>query len=232
MKIDKINGQYYFFDDDAFSASFFQLQFLQDNNLVIGSSIGRGVTWFFHYHGKGYVLRHYYRGGLIAQINNDHFLFQGLKNSRAFKEFKLLEEMNLLGLPVPKPYAGKVTQRGLFYQADLIIELIEGAKDLVAILKVQSISSEVWYKIGCVIRLFHDKNVYHSDMNSHNIMLDTEMKVWLIDFDKCKFRKSGKWKMETLHRLQRSLQKEKNVDSQLNWQGNDWVSLMDGYQGK
>lgn len=232
MKIEHINKQYYFFIDEKFLTSLFLHPFLEENKLLIGSSIGRGTTWFFNYQGKGYVLRHYYRGGLIAKINNDHFLYQGLKNSRAFKEFELLQEMQRLGLPVPKPYAGKITRSGLFYQADLIIELIDGAKDLVAILTSQVISPKNWFEIGRVIRLFHDSNVYHSDMNSHNIMMDHNAKVWLIDFDKCEFRKEGDWKEKTLQRLLRSLQKEKALEPQLHWQESDWLTLMKGYQGE
>ena len=232
MKIEHINNQYHFFNDENFSTSLFLHPFLEENNLLIGSSIGRGTTWFFKYQQKSYVLRHYYRGGLIAKINNDHFLYQGLKNSRAYKEFQLLKDMHQLGLPVPIPYAGKITRSGLFYQADLIIELIDGAKDLVALLTEQVITQKSWFEIGRVIRLFHEENVYHSDMNSHNIMLDCNEKVWLIDFDKCFFRKEGDWKEETLQRLLRSLRKEKSLDAQLHWQESDWVSLMKGYQGE
>ncbi|WP_372882176.1 3-deoxy-D-manno-octulosonic acid kinase [Psychromonas sp.] len=232
MKIDKLNKQICFFNAENFSASLFELKFLQNNNLITGSSVGRGTTWFFHYQQKKYVLRHYYRGGLIGKINPDYFFYTGLKNTRAYQEFVLLDKMAQLGLPVPLPYAGKISRHGLFYQADLIIELIEGARDLVAILGVQPLQDTQWHEIGRVLRLFHDHNIYHSDMNSHNIMLDTQDKVWVIDFDKCAQRKDGAWKEQTLARLLRSFRKEKVKNSNLNWSEKDWLALIQGYQSK
>ena len=230
MKINKINNQIFFFNSDSFSASLFELNFLETNNLIIGSSVGRGTTWFLQHQQKKYVLRHYYRGGFIGKFNQDYFFYCGIKNTRAYKEFSLLEKLSQLALPIPLPYAGRITKNGLFYQADLIIELIEGAKDLVAILSSQIISELQWLEIGRVIRLFHDKNIHHSDMNSHNIMIDASDKVWLIDFDKCGQRKNGAWKQQTLDRLLRSFRKEKNKNRALNWLEEDWATLMLGYQ--
>jgi 3-deoxy-D-manno-octulosonic acid kinase len=230
VKILELNKQSCFFNVENFSVSLFDVEFLHNNNLITGSSIGRGTTWFFHYQQKKYVLRHYYRGGIIGKANPDKFFYTGLKNTRAYQEFVLLDKMAQLGLPVPLPYAGRVSRSKLFYQADLIIELIEGARDLVAILGVQPLQDTQWHEIGRVLRLFHDHNIYHSDMNSHNIMLDTQDKVWVIDFDKCAQRKDGAWKEQTLARLLRSFRKEKAINNNLNWVEQDWEFLMIGYQ--
>lgn len=230
MKTIELNKQTCFFSADNFSASLFEIPFLEENNLLIGSSAGRGVTWFFAHQQKKYVLRHYYRGGLIGKINPDNFFYTGLKNTRAYNEFMLLDKMVQLGLPVPLPYAGRVSRKGLLYQADLIIELIDGAHDLVAVVNKQQIEASQWREIGRVIRLFHDNNIYHSDLNSHNIMLDKHNKVWLIDFDKCAQRKTGAWKEQTLARLLRSLIKEKSKNKQLNWSEQEWQYLLEGYR--
>lgn len=232
MKIIEINKQSYFFNASNFSESLFDISYLHENNLITGSSVGRGTTWFFVYQQKKYVLRHYYRGGLIGKVNPDNFFYTGFSNTRAYQEFELLDKMSKLGLPVPIPYAGKVSCCGLFYQADLIIELIEGAQDLVALLTRQSIAEKQWYEIGRVIRLFHDHNIYHSDMNSHNIMVDHSDKVWVIDFDKCTQSESGAWKEQTLARLLRSFRKEKSINRDLNWHEEDWATLILGYQGQ
>tara|TARA_R110001583_G_scaffold9945_5_gene46334 strand:- start:12002 stop:12697 length:696 start_codon:yes stop_codon:yes gene_type:complete len=231
VKTIEINKQSYFFNASNFSESLFDINYLQENNLITGSSVGRGTTWFFLYEHKKYVLRHYYRGGLIGKMNPDNFLYTGLTNTRAYQEFQLLNQMAKLGLPVPLPYAGRISRYGMFYKADLIIELIEDAQDLVAVLNQQAINEKQWYEIGRVIRLFHDQNIYHSDMNSHNIMLDQNDKVWLIDFDKCAQRESGAWKEQTLARLLRSFRKEKTINNQLNWHEDNWSTLMLGYQG-
>lgn len=230
MKIIELNKQSCFFNADNFSASLFDISFLEENNLVTGSSVGRGVTWFFRHQQKKYVLRHYYRGGLIGKINPDNFFYSGLKDTRAYNEFVLLEKMAQLGLPVPLPYAGRVSRKGLFYQADLIIELIDGAQDLVAVLNKHPIGEQQWREIGRVIRLFHDNNIYHSDLNSHNIMLDKHNKVWLIDFDKCAQRVNDGWKQQTLDRLLRSFRKEKSKNKQFNWSEQEWRYLLEGYR--
>ncbi|ABM02196.1 Mn2+-dependent serine/threonine protein kinase [Psychromonas ingrahamii 37] len=230
MKIIECNQQSFFFNAEKFSTLLFDLTFLQENNRVIGNSVGRGITWFFEHQQKKYVLRHYFRGGFIGKINPDNFFYAGLKRTRAYNEFILLDKMAQLNLPVPLPYAGRISRKGLFYQADLIIELIDGAHDLVAVLNKRKIGEAQWREIGRVIRLFHDNNIYHSDLNSHNIMLDKHNKVWLIDFDKCAQIKTGVWKEKTLARLLRSLRKEKSKKNHLNWSEQDWLSLIFGYQ--
>ena len=116
MKIIELNKRICFCNSGDFSDSLFDVNFLQENELITGSSVGRGTTWFFAHQQKKYVLRHYYRGGLIGKVNSDNFLYTGLNNTRAYQEFMLLDKMVQLGLPVPTPYAGNITKKGLFYQ--------------------------------------------------------------------------------------------------------------------
>ena len=67
------------------------------------------------------------------------------------------------------------------------------ATDLVALLKQGPIAGEVWHKVGQTVRQLHDAGVYHADLNSHNLLLDKEGKVWVIDFDKGAIRSPGNW---------------------------------------
>ena len=60
-------------------------------------------------------------------------------------------------------------------------------------------------------------------------MIDTDDHVWIIDFDKCGFRKAGEWKQGNLNRLNRSLRKFATQDGNLNWNETDWVTLLAGY---
>ena len=62
------------------------------------------------------------------------------------------------------------------------------------------------------------------------ILLDTELKVWLIDFDKCRRRKSGGWKVQNLARLKRSLDKESLKHRELFLQNAAWSALLAGYE--
>ncbi|MCI2282554.1 3-deoxy-D-manno-octulosonic acid kinase [Colwellia sp. MSW7] len=108
--------------------------------------------------------------------------------------------------------AYRVTRQGLFYQADLLSSRIENAQDLVAILSKQTISSTLWKKIGRTIKRFHDHNIYHHDLNAHNILIDADENVFLIDFDRGEIRTSNQsqWQKSNMARLQRSFLKEKN----------------------
>ena len=56
-----------------FSPDMLSARYWQENNAVTGTAQGRGTTWFVQ-HGnnaqaKQWVLRHYYRGGLIGKIS-------------------------------------------------------------------------------------------------------------------------------------------------------------------
>lgn len=229
MFIQKNKSQVIFSQQAGFNAQLFDPQYLKQDNKIIGSSIGRGTTWFFKVQNSRYVLRHYFRGGLIGRVNPDLFLYTGLQSTRAYQEFSLLEKMDQLKLPVPQVIAGKISRGFFFYQADLIIGLIDGAVDLVHLLMQAPLTQKQWLNVGHVICEFHHHNIYHSDMNSHNIMIDKQDKVWMIDFDKCAQRQDGEWKAQTLARLLRSLNKEKLKNKHFHWQESDWKTLLKGY---
>ena len=208
----------------------------QANNAIVGSAQGRGPTWFIATNNatglsQNWVLRHYYRGGLIGKVINDQYLFTGLKNTRAVREFELLKSMRALGLPAPKPIAFRIVQHGLIYRADLLSSRIENANDLVAILSENIISDALWHKIGTVIKSFHQQGIYHHDLNAHNILIDKEDKVWLIDFDQGEQRKQqNKWPADNMARLLRSFRKESNKVADFQWQEKNWQTLLNAYQ--
>ena len=117
---------------------------------------------------------------------------------------------------------------GLYYQADLISTKIPGAQDLHHILLDTNLPTEVWQKTGQTIATFHNHQVYHHDLNIHNIMLDAEHNVWLIDFDKCEIMQGGHWKKSNMARLKRSFEKEKRLNN-IHYKLADWQILMSGY---
>ena len=105
-------------------------------------------------------------------------------------EFQLLNQLNQAGVAVPKPIAARVKKGklGICYQADILIEKIENAQDLTALLQTQQLPNDIWQAIGKLIRQLHDLQICHTDLNAHNILvqqLENEQKCWLIDFDKC-----------------------------------------------
>ncbi len=150
-----------------FNPAMLDAEFWQQQNAITGSAQGRGTTWFVCYQNtKHWVLRHYYRGGMIGKLINDSYWFSSHQNTRAAKEFALLSTMQRFGLPAPKPIAYRVKKHGLFYRADLLSTRIQNAQDLVAILTEQTLTDDLWEKIGTTIKRFHDNNIYHHDLNA------------------------------------------------------------------
>lgn len=109
---------------------------------------------------------------------------------------------------MPKPIAAKIKRSGFTYQADILIEKINEAKDLVAILSTRALETDVLVKIGQEIRKMHDAQVNHTDLNIHNVLIDADNSVWIIDFDKCAIQAGDSWKKSNLDRLLRSFKKE------------------------
>lgn len=215
-----------------FNPTMLDAKYWEQQNAVTGSAQGRGTTWFVcHQHSKHWVLRHYYRGGLIGKLINDSYWFSSYKNTRAAKEFALLTTMQQLGLPAPKPIAYRVERNGLLYQADLLSSRIEHAQDLVAILTKQTINSDLWKKIGATIKHFHDNNIYHHDLNAHNILINESNQVFIIDFDRGEVRASnqGDWQQANMARLQRSFMKELAQLPIFHFNQDNWKSLLEGY---
>jgi len=179
-----------------------------------------------------YLLRHYYRGGLMARVSRDLFLTRPLASTRAMAEFSLLARLRARQLPVPQACAARRVRHGLFYRADILVALIPEATDVARLLhEVRTVTPEEWQALGAAVRALHDEQVFHSDLNCHNLMLDANGKAWIVDFDKCGFRAGEDWKSGNLARLLRSLRKELRLDTALYWSDADWQPFMDGYDG-
>lgn len=233
FRISRNNEEIYWWQQDYFSdmqLQYFSPAYWQQQQVVTGSSSGRNTAWFIRHNGQQMVLRHYYRGGLIGKILRDQFWYQSVLSSRAMQEFSLLQTMYQYGLPVPRPCAARYARNGFFYRADLLITLIPDSSDIFRLLTERSLTPDEWFRTGATIALFHQRQVYHSDLNCHNILLDKDGKVWLIDFDKCALRQPGEWQQQNLARLQRSLRKEQSKQPQFYWQESDWQLLLAGYQ--
>lgn len=236
----QLDNHYCFFDRNEiehFSPEMLSAQYWQAQGAITGSAQGRGTTWFVQHHDKSseqekhWVLRHYYRGGLIGKLINDSYFFISQKNTRAAQEFALLAHMQTLALPAPKPIAYRVTRHGLLYRADLLSSRIENAQDLVAILSKRVISDNLWNRVGATIKRFHDHNIYHHDLNAHNILINEQEEVFLIDFDRGEIRTSNQanWQQANIARLQRSFLKELKQQPNFHWQIKNWQLLLEGY---
>lgn len=169
---------------------------------------GRGAAWFVHGEFGEAVLRHYRRGGLAARFSSDTYLWRGETQVRSFREFHFLRSLRSLGLPVPMPYAACYRQRGGRYKAAILVARIAGARSFAAQVAFAP-SRASWVAVGRVIGQFHRLGAHHADLNAHNVLLEGDAAVWLIDWDKgCQENSAGPWCARVLARLQRSLQKQ------------------------
>lgn len=222
------------YDSEVFANSTelsFSAEYWQQQQAVIGQSRGRNIAWFIRHNKLALVLRHYYRGGLIGKLVTDKFSYQTVLASRAMQEFNLLRYMRRCSLPVPRPLAAQYVRSGLSYRANIMLELIAGSRDLATLLAAgTSLTAAQWQQLGSVIARFHQHGVYHSDLNCHNILLDSNGGFWLIDFDKCALRQTGDWQQANLARLLRSLQKEQGLHAGFAWQISQWPALLQGYK--
>lgn len=173
-------------------------------SVVVGSG-GRGSAWFVEAEfGRG-VLRQYRRGGLVARLITDRYLYLGERRVRSLREFALLCRMSELGLPVPRPLAAGYLRRGIAYRAAILVERIESARSLADQLRVSPDVPD-WPAIGAALAQFHRCRVFHADLNAHNILMDGAGQVHVIDFDRGRIMaRPGRWCLATLARLRRSL---------------------------
>src|SRR5690554_2440141 len=195
------------------------------------STGGRGGAWFIEAEPSDMVLRHYRRGGLMAQLAEKAYLFTGFDSTRSIEEFRLLRQLAAMDLPVPDAVAAIAWKYRLFwYRAAILVKRIPGAVTFPDCERVND--TVLWQELGRVIRRFHDAGLNHVDLNCDNILV-AKGQIYLIDFDRCELRANApaaaSWKIANLNRLRRSVEKRcQSLDSRA--RERVWRALQDGYQ--
>ncbi|AXV64347.1 3-deoxy-D-manno-octulosonic acid kinase [Pseudoalteromonas lipolytica] len=209
----------------------FDAHFWQQQNKIVGAKKGRATAWFFKHEQLTGVLRHYWRGGLIGKLLTDQYVYVGLEHTRVYKEFSLMMHLTELGLNVPTPIAAKVTRSGFIYRGDIITEAVKGAQSLLDILLTRPLTHDELKNVATTLSEFHNRGVYHADLNINNILFDEAGKVFIIDFDRGEIRQPEiAWQQENIKRLARSFAKEQGRNEIMHWQQSDWQSLYCDYQ--
>ena len=168
---------------------------------------GRGSAWFVRGEFGPAVLRHYRRGGWMAKLSDDAFLWQGEARVRSFNEFELLTTLQRAGLPVPAPIAAMYRRRNGRYRAAILVVRIYAVSNFAALVG-QSPATAPWSAAGNAIARCHRAHAHHADLNAHNLLVDGAGQVHLIDWDKGRIEPSlGDWCRRSLNRLERSLRK-------------------------
>ena len=193
---------------------------------------GRGNVEFVDTPAGTCAVRHYHRGGMVASVLGDRYLWTGRERTRGFAEFRLLAELQRRGLPAPEPVAARYLRRGMYYTADLLTRRIEHTRTLAECIAHGELNAELAARIGTLVADFHAQGVDHADLNAHNVLVGPNG-LWLVDFDRGRIRPSlGEWGQANLRRLRRSLLKlgacerdEANLDQKI------WTPLMSAYRG-
>ncbi|MEZ5498507.1 MAG: 3-deoxy-D-manno-octulosonic acid kinase [Steroidobacteraceae bacterium] len=205
--------------------------FWHARNEVSGEARGRGKTLFIEAANRHFVLRHYRRGGLMARVSEDQYLWSGEYNTRPFDEWHLTYHLRRAGLPVAAPVAARYQRQGRHYTGDLLTERLLDTKSLAQSLHEGSLALDRWVAIGRCIGQFHDFGVEHADLNAHNILLrESGNQVFLIDFDRGRLRRRGLWCDVTIVRLRRSLEKIAMQLPRARFTEADWHALLSGYR--
>jgi 3-deoxy-D-manno-octulosonic acid kinase len=189
---------------------------------------GRGTVAFLRDGDRRWVLRHYRRGGLVARILDDAYLWSGAERTRAFREWRLLRELRESKLPVPVPVAARYQRRGLLYRADLLTEELPTRRTLAQALAAAPLDPTAWRAVGASIGLLHAHGVHHADLNAHNLLVGDDGTVYLLDFDRGRIRPRGAWERDVLERLRRSLRKVTAGLAADRFDDAAWQALLDG----
>jgi 3-deoxy-D-manno-octulosonic acid kinase len=195
---------------------------------VARETSGRGSVLIVPHDAETWVVRHYHRGGFVARLIEDHYIWLGLERSRAFREWRLLRRLHDAGLPVPNPIAAHVLRLGAFYTADIITTYLPDTRKLSAFIAASSVPADCWRRIGRMVRAVHAHGVDHPDLTAHNILLDGQGALYLVDFDNAHVKPPGRWQRVGIERLQRSLRKVA-LETGTEFDGAAWAQVEAGY---
>jgi 3-deoxy-D-manno-octulosonic acid kinase len=224
--------------------SLFDPEFWRARGELVAVIGGRGSAWFIASGARQWVLRHFRRGGFIARLSQDGYVWTGEDGVRAFAEWRLLELLTRRGLPVPRPVAARYQRTGLRYRCDLITQRIVDAEPLSAALARDALPEPLWRAVGATVARLHHAGVDHADLNAHNILLGAKDialgakdvgvgvkdAVSVIDFDRSRLRAQGAWSARNLRRLRRSLAKITHDLPPGRYSDEAWNWLMAGYR--
>ena len=209
----------------------FDLEYWRERAALSIQAGGRGGVAVIGTPAGECVLRHYRRGGMVAALLGDRYLWTGADRTRSFAEFRLLQAMARLDLPAPQVVTARYQRIGLHYRADLITRRIADTQTLAECLAAGRLDAELGQEVGALVARFHRAGIWHADLNAHNVLVAAGA-LYLIDFDRGRLRSPGQaWRMANLQRLRRSLLKlgaaaqgEAAFDSVI------WTPLMYGYE--
>jgi len=183
---------------------------------------------------RAMVLRLYRRGGIMAHLLYDRYLWTGLHRARPWKEKKVIQHAIEHDLPVAPVLAFYLRRGLLFYRAAIISQYISNRGTLAECLVGAELDERDWKTLGTLIRKMHFSGICHADLNANNILIDQAGRFYLIDFDKAGIKtRQGDWCRNNLERLLRSLNKiqglKRESGQNFHFTPDNWQALLNGY---
>lgn len=190
------------FDDRVFDRDWWSSEGARSHSIT-----GRAGVLMLDHGDETWVYRHYHRGGLMARLVYDEYLWTGAERSRPVREWRVLSQLGRLSLPAPEPVAARAVRSGAIYRADILTVLLPDTVPLSSRIGEVWQDAALWSAIGAMVAGFHKAGCDHPDLTAHNILLDSARKPYLVDFDNARIRPPGSWREAGVARLQRSLRK-------------------------
>jgi len=155
------------------------------------------------------IVKHYRRGGVLGHFVRRTYLKWGI--TRCQVEYSHLKNARNSGISVPEPIA--CAYKGhLFYQAWLITREITNQQSLASLSSQDEKRTEAAQKklIDQIVNLI-DNRIYHIDLHPGNVLVDSENRIFIIDFDKAHYYRKGKTNLQRkyIQRWNRAVKKHK-----------------------
>jgi len=182
-----------------------------------------------------WAVRRYYRGGMMAPVLGDLHLHSRI--TRPVRELWSTVEARARGVPAPAVVAGALYRLGPFYRADLVTELIPGARTLEALVCGSggiADASDLLIHGGRLVGRLERALVLHIDLNASNILLvrgEEQSGARVVDLDGCiVFPLDQRPFGDVMRkRIERSLRKlERKYERPLT--PHEWEALRSGYE--
>lgn len=190
-----------------FDPLWFDRHWWQRNGARSHGITGRAGVLMLDRGDETWVYRHYHRGGLVARLVYDEYLWTGAERSRPVREWRVLEALAEQALPSPRPVAARAVRAGPIYRADILTVLLPDTVPLSSRLAEVWEDRDLWAAIGRMLARFHAAGCDHPDLTAHNILIDSAREPYLVDFDNARLKPAGAWRQAGVERLKRSLNK-------------------------
>jgi len=143
---------------------------------------GRTATWRHEIPSIGpVVIKEYRRGGMLRHFRRRHYLRVG--TTRPERELAILKLARDAGVNVPEPIA--CFSRGwLFYRGWLVTRCIQGESLAHLGSTDRGMFPLVMDEMTRQVRLLIRHRIAHVDLHPGNVIVDTNGRLYLLDFDK------------------------------------------------